>query len=580
MTVFERYHNHVTSRTGVVMNDEKESPSVSRKRKADETGLDDGDGVVDLDSDVTIRAGKRSAVLTDSERQSMMTQTPSFIAEAMDEDRVVHLPMFAHLNENAWRVLFSSSLAHVTHSELLSVYRASLYLGIPDNPGLRYLVADRFERCKTWVDFQSLLEVWSIGVEQNALPPVVLPGEQQPLFPGSPLHNRELTVFHGQHFAALAARLANVTLTSRGNHEFIDFYRQFNNADFATQLAFFNIFHAFAHRYFRNYEPISTSLPLRLFDIYQYLPRQAQIACPHYVGKTFNRSWNSERAAVSVRSFTQVAPETGPVPFAVFKERFDKATAGLFLDAVVSRHFQKDKFCVLSGGTVAQCLSSNYTEESMKGRDVDIFIGVRNAPRYSRFRTGFYDDFYTFFKRITNPHPFYVKRQGNIVEFVCEGVPTVPKFQFILLDSFDAAQTLNRFDIASRMVTYNGSTVRATYDGLQAWFTGIDMYDPVTKFRQVRFDKFRQSGFKLFATPRHADFLVPAQGVVVEASPIKVWQSSALNSSPEMRLAMFTEMLQLEPRLPLERLPPDPDYDLDFGAQSQRGRRFRLSTHH
>ncbi len=559
-----------------------EDKTISRKRKeADDinSNTDDVDvgTALDTNSDVVVRAGKRSAFLTDQERRVMFFKPNTFLVEAMDEHRVVELPMLGGLSENAWRFLFAPDPVGFPHSDAVAIYKAALYMDNTDGYGIRSLIAHRFENCEFWNQFELLLDIWRIGVEQKATPAVVTPPVDKPVFPGEQHHRKELPLFHGQHFAALVARLGNVTLTQKASHYFPPFYRSFCSAPLQTQVAFFNIFHAFAHRYCRNYSPVFVT-ENRLHDLYKYLPYRDQIAYPAYTGASLSaQTWSNRKCAPVARLVAANPRETGPVPFAVFKDRFDRATLGFLNDDSLRARFADSKFCVVSGGMVATCLSSNYTDESVKGRDVDIFIGMR----YRSKRVVFFEVLYTWYQTAVGNRPFSLVRRGNILEFICPAGDNIPKFQFILLDTFDASNTMTRFDIASRMVMYDGTTVRANYDGLQAWFTGDDVYDPVeSSFRQARFDKFRQSGFNLFAAPRHADhaeYTQPAAAVAATTStlPDQRWESSALND-PVRRRDLFRLLCYVHRTRPIAAQDPLVDYDWQGDSDPRRTRLYTV----
>lgn len=555
------------------MDDDK---TISRKRKEPDNADTDAVGAaVDTNSDVIVRAGKRSTFLTDQERRVMFFKPNTFLIEAMDEDRVVELPMLGGLSENAWRFLFAPDPAWLPHSDAVAIYKAALYMDNTDGYGIRSLIAHRFETCEFWNQFELLLDIWRIGVEQKATPAVVIPPVDEPIFPGQQHHRKQLPLFHGQHFAALVARLGNVTLTQKASHYFLPFYRSFCSAPLSTQVAFFNIFHAFAHRYGRNYSPIFVT-ENRLHDLYKYLPYRDQIAYPAYTGALLlAQTWSNRKCAPVARLVVANPRETGPVPFAAFKDRFDRATLGFLNDLSLRARFTDSKFCVVSGGMVATCLSSNYTDESVKGRDVDIFIGMR----YRSKRVWFFEVFYTWYQNVVENRPFSLVRRGNVLEFITLS-PNIPKFQFILLDTFDAASTMTRFDIASRMVMYDGITVRANYDGLQAWFTGNDVYDPVeSSFRQTRFDKFRQTGFNLFAAPRHADHaehVQPAAAVAATAAPpVSQWESSALND-PVHRRDLFRQLSVTHRPRPIAAQDPSVDYDWQGDSDPRRTRLYTV----
>lgn len=564
------------------MNEDK---TISRKRKDPDTDdvddTDDAGTALDTDTDVVVRAGKRSTFMTDQERRVMFFKPNTFLVEAMDEDRVVELPILGGLSENAWRFLFAPDPRWISHEETVAVYKASLYMDTTDGYGIRSLIADKFQHCISWNQFELLLDIWGIGVEQKATPAVVVPPVEEPIFPGQQHHKTELPLFHGQHFASLVARLGNVTLTQKSSPRFAPFYRSFCCARLETQVAFFNVFHAFAHRYCRNYNPFAMTQST-LHDLYQYLPYRDQIAYPAYTGASLStqHSWSS-RKCTTVAKYVSMAGETGPVPFSVFKDRFDRATLGFLNDPLLQAHFKDNKFCVVSGGMVATCLSSTYTDESVKGRDVDIFIGMR----YRYKRDTFFERFYNWYRTAVGNRAFSLVRRGNVLEFICALADSVPKFQFILLDTYDADSTLTRFDIASRMVMYDGTTVRANYDGLQAWFTGDDVYDPVeSSFRQTRFDKFRNSGFNLFAAPHHADkaerdLPTASRGGAPPAVPATTTQSSVLED-PMCRRDWF-RLLDVTKQAARTRpiAAQDPLADYDWKGDSDL-RRTRLYTIH
>ena len=430
-----------------------------------------------------------------------------------EDDLMIQLPSATAIPEAVWRTLFPAPAIAV--SELPALYQTCLQLGLP-------LGRIQPQLLQAWKTLSTPNDVYH-WCRTYAIHCMTLPvAERKPKFmtmdefrqaqhrtnhhvkTGSPLKHTpepDAPPFDGVRWVALVRRL-----TAAEGAAFLDALHALFEGDVSSECLAVPVVYKLAADDLREQTSHTNACP-QMLDVFRFQGKHASISAdldfPHGC-----ELFDKDAAVAAVTTVPQLCTREE------FCERFERTTHGFCQHPAIAALLE-EQILMPCAGMVTHCLES--ADPPPPGKDVDLFVHLegggggtddeekkRTPQEVLDLITAAFDAWAA--ERFPGKRAYWAYSSTCCIELAIDDVECTYQFVFCA-DTTSLAQILFLFDASNKMVSYDGHTVRAPYDGLQTWLTGRAYYWPrrgaESQIKGTRIRKLLASGFQVFVPDAH-----------------------------------------------------------------------------
>jgi hypothetical protein len=307
--------------------------------------------------------------------------------------------------------------------------------------------------------------------------------------------------FHSVRWVALVRRL--MPCIQKTGAAFLDGLHALFAGDVSSECLIVPIVYKLVADEMRQLSDQSNTHP-QMLDVFRFQGARQQVATddafPHGCERLSKEQEEEEKEKEKEKETSTNTSTSKPTlpERTVFCERWERATHGFCQHSAIAA-LLNEQLIMPCAGMVAHCLES--ADAPPPGKDVDIFVHLGThtiAQALDKIASAF--DAWTA-EQFPGKCTYWAFTSTCCVELAIDDVACT--YQFVFCTGAESlAQILFLFDVSHKMVSYDGHTVRAPYDGLQSWLTGRSYYWPrrgdESQIKAARIAKLLASGFDVY----------------------------------------------------------------------------------